>query len=232
MKKKQQGMVIDLNRCVGCSACDIACKRENNVPTEFSWSNHMIETKGKFPDVQFRYVPTLCNHCSNAPCVANCPTSAMHKTEDGLTLHDAKKCIGCGTCKLACPYGVIYRNNQKPHVEFQKDKEEIIPGCTSSGKEVCEKTGQPLPYYSEERAETIPGIRPKGIVEKCTLCDHRIGKGKVPACVLACPTTARIFGDLNDPQSPPSKALAKHRAKVLKPEQGTKPNVRYIREYN
>jgi molybdopterin-containing oxidoreductase family iron-sulfur binding subunit len=89
----------------------------------------------------------------------------------------------------------------------------------------------PIPYYNPSPAATIPGIRPRGIVEKCTFCDHRLKIGELPACVVACPADARIFGDLNDPQSPPSRALAKHAPRVLKPEQGTRPRVFYIRDY-
>lgn len=231
MAKKQYGMVIDLHQCVGCSGCDIACKSENNVPYGFAWSNHMIETKGKFPNTRYRYIPTLCNHCSNAPCVENCPTTAMHKSSDGLTLIDTDKCIGCKACQLACPYGVIYSNNDEPHTEWSRDKEPAIAGCTSTGQEVVKKANVPLPFYNEARAETIPGIRPKGVVEKCTMCDHRLAKGLAPACVEACPAGARIFGDLNDPNSAPRKALRKHAARVLQPEKGTHPNVLYIRDY-
>ncbi len=231
MAKKQYSMVIDLHACVGCSACDIACKSENNVPDDFAWSNHMMETKGKFPDVHYRYIPTLCNHCEKAPCVSHCPTTAMYKAEDGLTMHDTDKCIGCGSCRLACPYHVIYFNKNEPHQDIRQDTTPVISGCTSTGQEVIEKAGTPLPTYNPGRADTLPGIRPKGVVEKCTFCDHRLIRGEAPACVEACPTGARIFGDMNDSASSPRKALVKHSPRVLQPEKGTRPNVFYIREY-
>lgn len=231
MANKQYSMVIDLHACVGCSACDIACKRENNVPHGFAWSNHMIETRGKFPDVKYRYIPTLCNHCTDAPCIANCPTTAMHKIEGGITMHDADKCIGCAACRVACPYDVIYFNNEQPHQTSREETEPIIAGCTATRDEVLEKVGVPLGYYNPSRADTIPGVRPKGVVEKCTFCDHRLARGEQPACVEACPAGARIFGDRNDPSSPPAKALKEHQGRVLQPEKGTKPNVVYIRDY-
>jgi molybdopterin-containing oxidoreductase family iron-sulfur binding subunit len=154
----------------------------------------------------------------------------MHKTEDGLTMINPSKCIGCRVCQLACPYGVIYFNESEPHGDVREDSTPIIPDCTSTGEEMIEKGDVPIPVYNPDRATSIPGIRSKGVVEKCTFCDHKVAKGELPACVEACPADARIFGDLNDSNSAPRRALAKHQPKVLQPEKGTNPNVFYIRD--
>jgi molybdopterin-containing oxidoreductase family iron-sulfur binding subunit len=230
-RERRWGMVIDLHRCVGCSACDIACKRENNVPHSFAWSNHILETRGTFPDTQWRYIPTMCNHCTDAPCIANCPTTAMRKSEDGLTLHEVDLCIGCRACQLSCPYGAIYYNDDKPHADILFGGGEAIPNVTTTGEAVADMSGTPLPVYNPAREATLPGVRPKGVVEKCTMCDHRLAQGDVPACVEACPADARIFGDLNDPESAISRILATHRHRVLQPDKGTRPNVFYIRDF-
>lgn len=223
-------MVIDLHKCVGCSACQISCKNENNVDEGMFWSHHLIRTTGKFPNVKYEYVPTLCNHCENAACVKACPTGAMYKDENGLTLHDPDKCIGCKSCMQACPYGVINFNKKEPHA-YWRNNESIIKDATVSGKQVTDKTGTKIPYYNADREKTYEGIRQKGIVEKCTMCDHRLKEGEQPYCVVSCPADARLVGDLEDPKDPIQELLAKYKSSVLRPEKGTKPRVFYLREY-
>lgn len=223
-------MVIDLHKCVGCSACQIACKNENNVDEGMFWSHHITRTTGTFPNVKYEYVPTMCNHCEDAACVKACPTGAMYKDENGLTLHDPDKCIGCKSCMQACPYGVINFNQKEPHA-YWRDNQSLILDGTASGKQVTDKTGTLIPYYNPDREATYKGIRPKGIIEKCTLCDHRLKEGLQPYCVEACPADARLVGDLHDPNDPIHEKLAKHKASVLRPEKGTKPHVFYLREY-
>lgn len=223
-------MVIDLQKCAGCGACAITCKNENNVQEGFFWSNYVHKTTGQFPNVRFEFMPTLCNHCEDAPCVKACPVGAMYKDENGLTLHDPEKCIGCKTCMIADPYGVIFYNKEKPH-KFWNNTEPVIKDVTSSGKEVADNAGAPIPYYNPQRETTYAGIRPKGIVEKCSFCDHRVKEGELPYCVVSCPAEARIFGDLDDPNSEINYLISKHGAKQLKTELGTKPKVYYIRSY-
>ena len=224
-------MVIDLHRCVGCSACIIGCKNENNLSEGVAWSSKITRTVGKFPNVRYEYIPTLCNHCTNAPCVAACPTEAMYKSPEGLTLLDPDKCIGCRYCMAACPYGVISFNGDDPH-PFWREETETIPGGTVSPIELTEQVGGTvLPYYNPDRAETFPGIRPKGIVEKCTFCDHRLKKGQLPYCVEVCPANARIVGDLDDPDSEVNQLIGKYHTSRLREEMGTEPKVYYIRSF-
>jgi len=225
-------MVIDLQRCVGCSACSIACRGENNVPDGVYWSNKITETSGTFPNVRYHYIPTLCNHCEYAPCVRGCPTKAMHKLENGITMHDPNKCIGCKYCEFNCPYGVIYFNWREAHPSW-RSKQETIKGVTTAPAEEGKKVGgKVLPYYNPERDATLPGIRPKGVVEKCTFCDHRVRRGLLPRCVEACPADARVFGDIKDPNSKVSELLGKFRPFRLREQIGTSPHVFYIRSFN
>ncbi len=224
------GMVIDLHKCVGCGACQIACKKENNVDTGLFWSHHLIEETGTFPNVRHDYTPTMCNHCTDAACVRVCPTSAMHKDENGLTLHDAGRCIGCKSCMMACPYGAV-SFNRKDVPRSWDDDEAAIPGCTSTAKEQQGKTGVPMPYYNKDREATYPGVREAGTVEKCTMCDHRVKDGLVPYCVEVCPAQARTFGNLDDPEGDASRLLARYEGRVLRPEEGTRPNVHYVRGF-
>lgn len=98
------GMVIDQKRCIGCMACVVACKRENDVPAEHFRTRVVEFVEGKFPKVRMELRPELCNHCTNAPCVSNCPTGASYKREDGIVMVNKTKCVGCKACIAACPY--------------------------------------------------------------------------------------------------------------------------------
>ena len=234
LKGKRLAMVIDLQRCTGCGGCCISCKSENNVQRGNAWAGRKIKTVGKFPNVRFEFIPTLCNHCENAPCVKGCPTGAMHKGYGDITMHTPEKCIGCRTCMAMCTYDVISRHYENPHPQWRSD-ETLIKGCTSSPREVTKKVkGNVIPYYNDAKEEPTKdsGLRYKGIVEKCTLCDHRVKKGLLPHCVLSCPSNARVMGDLNDPDSAASKLLAKYRSWRLKEHLGTEPKVFYVRSYN
>lgn len=225
-------MVIDLKRCTGCGGCIVACKNENNLSDGIVWSSKITETVGTFPDVRYAYYPTLCNHCENAPCVSGCPTRALYKGEGGLTLHDPGKCIGCRYCMGRCPYGVISFNWENPHPAWRARTETIAQGTTSPAQVAEQVGGEVIPYYNPESAEGYAGIRPRGVVEKCHFCAHRVENEQLPYCVEACPADARIFGDLDDPNSEVSKLVKKFKSFRLREELGTEPKVFYIREFN
>lgn len=237
-KSKRLAMVIDLQRCGACGACIIACKSENNVQLGFLWANKITRTVGEFPNVRYEFIPTLCNHCEIAPCVAVCPTGALYKGYGDITMHDPEKCIGCKLCIEACPYYPPYYNVLQFHEEiphqFWRDDRPLMEGVTPSAVQVTQKVGgEVIPYYNPAKEAFRPGsgLRRKDIVEKCTLCDHRVTKGELPFCVEACPADARIFGDLNDPNSEVSVILRKFPSWRLKEEVGTKPKVFYIRSF-
>lgn len=221
-------MIIDLEKCVGCSACQIACKIENTVGEDVFYSNHTVVESGEFPNMTYKYIPTMCNQCANAPCVAVCPTEAMHK-QDGLTLHDDATCIGCGACVRACPYNNVSMRNPANYSQWQSDSE-IIEGCTASGKEVSEKTGVLVPYGNlNSTANAV--LLANNLSQKCCSCYHLVQKGEAPYCVTMCPADARLFGDASDPESDVAKAFKDEALSVSHPEYGTSPQVFYIGDY-
>jgi Fe-S-cluster-containing dehydrogenase component len=250
----QYAMVIDLRKCVGCGACALACKTENNTAARkygqtHNWADFIHETTGSFPNTGFRTLPVLCNHCSNAPCVDACPVEpkAMYKTADGITMHNDERCIGCRACQDACPYSmdevakdgaygeysvISYNEEGESTQPFFTDKTELIKGCTTSGAELVALTGAIPPHQTRYQHPDYESVRRDNIVEKCIFCDHRIKNNELPYCVSACPSSARIFGDLDDAGSDVAKLLKQHQSFVLKEEEGTKPNVYYIRDYS
>jgi molybdopterin-containing oxidoreductase family iron-sulfur binding subunit len=222
--KKRWGMVIDQSRCVGCWTCAVACKEINNQPLGFWWnrvltappasdakapaSDNVDVPAGEFPNVSLAYQPTACQHCENAPCVKVCPVGATFRRDDGVVLIDYDRCIGCRYCIAACPYGVrVFNWGDAKHTED-------FP------------VGYAEDYRSDGRLVFTPE-RPRGVVEKCTMCVELLDAGQEPFCVEQCPAGARIFGDLDDPNSAVSKLVNEEGAQRLLDELGTKPDVFY-----
>ncbi len=179
-KETRYAMLIDLRKCYGCHSCSIACKSQFNVPLGV-WRNWVQESeRGHFPNVKKSFLPVLCNHCENPPCVPVCPTGATYQRKDGIVVVNEDDCVGCKYCIQNCPY----------------EKRFIHPD--------------------------------KNVANKCDFCVDRVKQGLVPSCVNTCPAEARVFGNINDPNSEISKMISLNPVQVLKEDMGTQPRVFYI----
>lgn len=195
------GMIIDIEKCIGCGNCVRACAEENGVPEHFfrTWVEryqvagfdaehpHVDSPNGgkdgfpprpASPTKQF-FVPKLCNHCADSPCVQVCPVGATFESPDCVVLVDKDYCLGCRYCVQACPYGCRYIDPQQQ------------------------------------------------VVDKCNLCYHRISKGLTTACCETCPTGARQLVDLKNPKDPVHEFLRTNTVQVLKPQMATGSKVFY-----
>ena len=230
-KKTRYAMVIDLHRCVGCGACEIACKTHNEVPEGTFLTYHINETTGTFPEVEYSYKPVMCNHCTKAACVKACPTHAMHKDEYGLTVHDPSKCVACGLCASACPYGAITRSDGESSADQVSKVKQLVEGCTCTPKEMQEFIGAKYPSHDPALDEYSLPVTKKGAPLKCQMCKHLVYAGDNPYCVDVCPAGARIFGNAQDIYGEIYELTQSFEPTVLKPEEGTEPAVYYIREF-
>jgi molybdopterin-containing oxidoreductase family iron-sulfur binding subunit len=206
-------MVIDLRKCVGCSACTIACKAENRLPPGVVYRPVIEEEIGEYPKVTRRFIPRPCMQCDNPPCVPVCPVGATYKRPDGIVEINYEQCIGCRYCVTACPYNARVFDSGDFYTAGTPQLEPY----------------ETLPTYEYGRVyDRAQGQSPIGNVRKCHFCLHRLNNGMLPECVTSCIGVATYFGDLNDPDSLVSELVARPNVHRLKEEFGTKPRVYYL----
>lgn len=209
-------MVIDLQKCIGCKACTVACNTENNLPPGVLYRPVMEEERGTFPHVRRTFIPRPCMHCDNPPCVEVCPVKATTKRPDGIVDMDYSVCIGCRNCMAACPYGARTFDFGDFH---GRGTPEIM----------AYETRPVMEYGKEWNRSPKTNSSPVGNVRKCHFCLHRLHAGMLPSCVTTCLGAGVFFGDLNNKASLVSELLGSKRNTMrLKEELGTKPSVFYL----
>ncbi len=243
------GMYVDLNSCIGCGACQVACVSENNVPVvgknevkrhhEMTWLRIDRYFYGDIENPKVVYQPMMCQHCDNAPCENVCPVNATNHSMEGLNQMAYNRCIGTRYCANNCPYKVRRFNwlDYTTADVWPANEERIFHGA-----------GDDTPFYADNLVRMVLNpdvtVRTRGVIEKCSFCVQRIQEGKLTAkresraiqdndvrtaCQTACPTGAIVFGNLNNPESDVNKAQKNAGAlayQVLE-EINVRPGVRY-----
>jgi molybdopterin-containing oxidoreductase family iron-sulfur binding subunit len=212
------GYALNISKCRGYRDCVTACVRENNLGRgsqmeyirvlELDKGDRNLENADHYYDTPLvpqpgkEYLPVQCMQCQDPPCVKACPVGATWTEPDGIVVVDYNWCIGCRYCMTACPYSARHFNWAEPEIPAEELNTDT--------------------HYLGNRP------RMKGVVEKCHFCIHRTRKGFQPACMEACPTGARIFGNLLDPGSEIRYILANKAVFRLKEDLGTEPKFWYF----
>jgi molybdopterin-containing oxidoreductase family iron-sulfur binding subunit len=217
-------MVIDLRKCVGCTACTISCVAENRLPPGVAYRLVLEQEIGTFPNVTRRFIPRPCMQCDNPPCTPVCPVNASYKNEEGVVVVNYDQCIGCRYCITACPYAARTFDFGATYTEATVN---VAPGVIGA-EEADDYERVASPEYERAWLRQSHNQSPAGNVRKCHFCLHRIKEGMLPACTTTCIGGATYFGDANDPDSLVSNLIAQPNGMRLKEELGTEPRVYYL----
>ncbi len=237
------GMHIDLNACIGCGACQVACVAENNVPVvgkhevyrhhEMTWLRIDRYFYGDYENPNVVYQPMMCQHCDNAPCENVCPVSATNHSSEGLNQMAYNRCIGTRYCANNCPFKVRRFN------WLDYTTADLFPA-----NEVITE-GHEIPYGADNLTRMVLNpdvtVRVRGVMEKCSFCVQRLQEAKLTAkregralgdevhsaCQAACPTGAITFGDTNNKEAAVSKAFENPLNYIVLEEVDTRPSVQY-----
>jgi molybdopterin-containing oxidoreductase family iron-sulfur binding subunit len=237
------GLHVDLNACIGCGACQVACTAENNVPVvgkhevyrhhEMTWLRIDRYFYGDYENPNVVYQPMMCQHCDNAPCENVCPVSATNHSSEGLNQMAYNRCIGTRYCANNCPYKVRRFN------WLDYTTADLFPA-----NEVIQTDN--IPFYADNLTRMVLNpdvtVRVRGVMEKCSFCVQRIQEGKLTAkkegralmdgdvksaCQTACPTGAITFGDTNMKDGSATAAFNNPLNYIVLEEVNTRSSVQY-----
>jgi Fe-S-cluster-containing dehydrogenase component len=189
---KKYGLIIDLNRCIGCQSCVIACKAQNQTAVKRFCTRVLIGEDGSYPDSRVIFTPIQCNQCENPPCIPACPIKATFKLPNGIVVTDWEKCKGIGTCVKACPYGARFLDprfgNKVDKCDFciNRLEQSLLPACV----EACSPRARIFGDFNAPEREFVEYLKRADLVGRkpelglktsiLYVPSQKSGKGRIP----------------------------------------------------